>query len=422
VVPGDQRDVAARAYAIWEIGFDLAAQLDKSTADMAARHDPDQVVAENLSRKSRDVANIARQEGIEIGGQKPRIAWIEKLDRGLQDALRGVELIAAVGAITVQKIGAVLVNHVKDWFVGTREWAEETRKLVAMMKRKWEEEQSYSTNSKQPADTSLPNFSVVRDSFKDGHGRGPELIVIPPGEFLMGSAESESRLKREDRAFDNEIVRGPGKRLMRILRRFAIGRHPVTFDEYDAYLAATARTRDQTEARDISDWGRGSRPVINISWNDAQAYCLWLSEKTGLRGEFSYRLPSEAEWEYACRAGTQTRRWWGDDWDPEKANGNHSFKDGKTSPVEHYAANAWGLHDMIGNVFEWCADWYTVSISDLPADGAPFAGTLDSLDAFRAVRGGAWSSIPQFLRSPIRGRGNLDVRDDDIGFRVARTL
>jgi formylglycine-generating enzyme required for sulfatase activity len=424
LVLADQSGIAEQAQAIWEIGVDLAAQLDNSSVDLAVRHDPDQIVAETLSRKSRDVANLARQEGIEIGGRRPRIAWIERLDRGLEHALRGVELIGAVGAITVQKIGDVLVNHVRDWFVGTREWAQETREVVAMMKRQWQEEQSFSTNFTHSSDTSLPNFSIIRDSFKDGQGRSPELIVIPAGEFLMGSAESESLLKPEDRALDNEIVKGPRKRLMRISRPFALGRYPVTYKEYEVYLAATGQASavDQTESRDINNFGHRLRPVVNVSWSDAQAYCTWLSEKTGLRGYFRYRLPSEAEWEYACRAGTQTRRWWGDDWDPEKANGNRSFEGGKTSPVDHYAANSWGLYDMIGNVFEWCADWFTVNISDLPGDGAAFAGTQDSLDVFRVSRGGAWSSIPQWLRSAVRGRSNLNVRDDFTGFRIARTL
>jgi formylglycine-generating enzyme required for sulfatase activity len=274
----------------------------------------------------------------------------------------------------------------------------------------------------------LSDFSVIQDDFRDRSGHGPELIVIPAGEFLMGSAAGEARLREDDRAFDNEIVKVKGKRRgkrpMRIARRFALGRYPVTFEEYDAFLAATKRARmpRNDEASDSSNWGRSRRPVIEVSWDDAQAYCGWLNEMTGLGGEFGYRLPSEAEWEYTCRAGTQTRRWWGDEWDAAKANGNRGFEGGKTSPVGHYAANPWGLYDMIGNVWEWCADGYVENISELPADGAPYERSQVAKPSFRVLRGGSWDDDPRNLRSANRN-GNLpDNRSNGIGFRVASTL
>jgi formylglycine-generating enzyme required for sulfatase activity len=243
------------------------------------------------------------------------------------------------------------------------------------------------------------------------------MAVIPAGEFLMGSAEGD------DQAHADEIVKGQGKRPMRIARRFALGRYPVTFDEYDAFLKATnaKRERGRGEASD-EKWGRGRRPVINVSWDDAQAYCEWLNRMTGLRGEFGYRLPPEAEWEYACRAGTQMRRWWGDEWDLAKANGSASFQSGRTSPVGHYAANPWGLYDMIGNVWEWCADRYTSSISDLPADGSPYGDVGESELSLRVLRGGSWDNYPEILRSANRGRSLPDYRYHWLGFRVARTL
>jgi formylglycine-generating enzyme required for sulfatase activity len=139
-----------------------------------------------------------------------------------------------------------------------------------------------------------------------------------------------------------------------------------------------------------------------------------------LRGEFGYRLPSESEWEYACRAGTDTRRWWGDKWDPTKENGNLSFEDGKTSPVDNYAANPWGLHDMIGNVCEWCADCWVGDLSALPADGAPYLHTEAAESSGRAVRGGSWFSNPRDLRAAYRSWNTGE--NNYIGFRVARTL
>ncbi len=264
---------------------------------------------------------------------------------------------------------------------------------------------------------------MFRDEWGDGN-IAPELVVLPAGEFQMGSAVRELKLKMDDRAFDNEIGtvdgRRRGKRPMRIARRFGLGRYPVTFEEYDAFLADTAgtRARGDDEATD-SGWDRGRRPAINVSWQDAQAYCDWLNQKTGLRGESGYRLPSEAEWEYACRAGTQTRRWWSDRWEPKMANGEENFEGGRTSPVGTFAANAWGLHDMIGNVWEWCADAYAENIADLPVGGAPNQAKQDS---FRVLRGGSWVNGPQYLRSASRCRVQPDVRDDVVGFRVARTL
>jgi formylglycine-generating enzyme required for sulfatase activity len=296
------------------------------------------------------------------------------------------------------------------------------RDVVATMRRKWEEEGKHAVKSRRRSDIPLPDFSVIHDDFKDGTGRGPELIIIPAGEFLMGSAASEARLKDDDRAFDNENVKGQGARPMRIARRFALGRYPVTFEDYDAFLDATKaeRKRGKGEADD-RNWGRGRRPAINVSWDDAQAYCDWLNRMTGLGGGSGYRLPSEAEWEYACRVGTQTRRWWGDEWDPAKANGNNNFEGGKTSPVEDCPSNPWGLHDMIGNVWEWCADVYARNIAELPPDGAPYVGARPSREC-RVLCGGAWYSIPLVLRSAIRYGVHPDNRNYDVGFRVARTL
>jgi formylglycine-generating enzyme required for sulfatase activity len=273
-------------------------------------------------------------------------------------------------------------------------------------------------SSLRPSDGHLPDGAIFQEA-----PLGPEMVVLPAREFLMGSGEEEARLEGDDEADTSEIVPGQGKRRMRIVRRFALGRYPVTFEEYDAFLEATAgkRGRRDDEA-DAEGWGRGRRPVINVSWEDAGRYCAWLNRTAGLRGAFGYRLPSESEWEYACRAGTNTRRWWGDTWDPAKANGNDSFDGGKTSPAGNYAANPWGLHDMIGNVWEWCADLWADNISAFPADGVPFLHAECGESSLRVLRGGSWSGDPRFLRSAARHWDPPDVLDNLIGFRVARTL
>ena len=378
----EQQKLARQAQLISEQGFEVAEKLGQSAETLAAQRDLDHIKGENLSRKSRDVATLTKQEGIEIGADRPRIAWLEKLDRGVEVALRGVELAAGVSEITVRKIGEVLIRHVTDWLRAARESAEEARVFIRHQKQKWREEMEGRAPKRRSA--SRADFSIFRDPFSNGSNVGPELVVIPAGEFLMGSDEKELRLDEGDAAWGDEVIRGKGKHLVRITRRFAIGRYPVTCGEYDMFLKATAdrRRRGKNEALGSDDAQQHQYPVVNVSWDDAQAYCGWLNEVIGLEGNAKYRLPSESEWEYACRAGTQTRRWWGDQWDPTKANGGNEY--GKLSPVDYFGSNPWGLYDMIGNVWEWVDDSWHVDYGKAPVDGSSWReGTAD-----RIVRGG----------------------------------
>ena len=205
---------------------------------------------------------------------------------------------------------------------------------------------------------------VFRDRLQSG-GEGPELVVIPAGPFLMGSPDSEEERRREE---------GPQHQVT-ISRPFALGRYAVTFDEYDAFCADSDREQPGDEG-----WGRGSRPVINVSWNDAVAYCAWLSGQTGQ----AYRLPSEAEWEYACRAGTATPFSTGTCLSTDQANydGNHPYSG---CPKGQYreetvevgslkAPNPWGLHDMHGNVWEWVQDSWHDSYRRAPDGGSAWEG------------------------------------------------
>jgi len=227
---------------------------------------------------------------------------------------------------------------------------------------------------------------------------GPELVVIPAGDFAMGSPEGE-----EGRYGDE----GP-RHEVTLARRFALGRYPVTFDEYDRFTDATGRTEVEDEG-----WGRGRRPVINVTWRDAEAYVTWLSRETGK----PYRLPSEAEWEYACRAGTTTRYSWGDDIKPENANYHRNVD--KTTEVGNYTANPWELYDMHGNVLEWCGDHWYETYEGAPDDGRVWMqGGSDR----RVLRGGSWIDAPRVLRSAFRSGNLADDRISGSGFRVARTL
>jgi len=163
----------------------------------------------------------------------------------------------------------------------------------------------------------------------------------------MGSPEDEAQRSSDER--QHEVV---------IAQPFALGQYPVTFAEHDRFCAATGRDKPEDEC-----WGRGRRPVINVEWYDALAYCAWLSEQTGQ----TYRLPTEAEWEYACRAGTTTPFYFGATISTDQANydGDHTYGSGRksqnrrqTTSVGQFSANAWGLYDMHGNVWEWTDSTY----------------------------------------------------------------
>ncbi|MEM8951805.1 MAG: SUMF1/EgtB/PvdO family nonheme iron enzyme [Pseudomonadota bacterium] len=222
----------------------------------------------------------------------------------------------------------------------------------------------------------------------------PEMVVIPAGEFLMGSPEDE-----EGRG-DNE---GP-QHLVTIRRPFALGRYPVTLDEYGYFCEAIGRDQPGDER-----WGRGRRPVINVSWQDAKDYCDWLSEQTDRR----YRLPSEAEWEYACRAGSTMAYAFGNGIDETKAN--LGWQVGKTTEVGTYPANAFKLSDMHGNVWEWCEDRYRENYKGAPDDGTPWL----SDQGHRVVRGGSWDSEAGLMRSACRDAFVSGLRFSNLGFRCA---
>ncbi|MGF1547360.1 MAG: SUMF1/EgtB/PvdO family nonheme iron enzyme [Thiotrichales bacterium] len=245
---------------------------------------------------------------------------------------------------------------------------------------------------------------TFRDTLKSG-GEGPLMVVIPSGRFLMGSPASEPK------RVENE---GP-QHTVTFARPFAMGVHAITFDDYDRFASATKR-----DLPGDRKWGRGTRPAINVSWNDAQDYCAWLKEQTGR----PYRLPSEAEWEYACRAGTTTPFHFGERLTTGQANfdGNHTYNGsakgeyrGKTLPVGSFTANAFGLYDMHGNVWEWCQDrWHD------NYDGAPTNGTAwESGDKVaRVLRGGSWFNYPTGCRAASRGSFDPGARSYLIGFRL----
>ena len=246
----------------------------------------------------------------------------------------------------------------------------------------------------------------------------PELVIVPAGEFQMGSRGSE-----EGRNGDESPVH-----VVTFERPFAIGKYEVTFDEWDACVAEKV-----CEAVPDEGWGRGRRPVLYVNFKMAGDYARWLSGKT----RQTYRLPSEAEWEYAARGGSTTPWFWGEDSKQACVFGNvgdqtvkpehpdwplHDCTDGfaKTSPVGSFKPNGFGLHDTAGNVWEWVEDCYNPTYEGAPKDGrAWLAGDC----ARRVDRGGGWYNKPSAVRSALRYAGDDSSRQNNtLGFRVVREL
>ncbi|MGH8499760.1 MAG: formylglycine-generating enzyme family protein, partial [Methylococcales bacterium] len=198
-----------------------------------------------------------------------------------------------------------------------------------------------------------------------------------------------------------------------IAQPFAIGKFEVTFAEYDRFAQATGRPLP-----DDSGWGRDRQPVINVSWIDAQAYARWLSQQTGI----NYRLPSEAEWEYAARAGSTTPYFWDDKGRIEDYAWYYKNSGDRTHPVGEKKPNAFGLYDTVGNVWEWTLDCWHDSYQNAPADGSAWLESDKGDCVRRVLRGGSWVNGPQFVRSAVRNGFNTDVAYFILGFRVARAL
>jgi formylglycine-generating enzyme required for sulfatase activity len=250
----------------------------------------------------------------------------------------------------------------------------------------------------------------------------PEMVVIPAGRFIMGSPEDEAERSDDE---------GPQREVR--VRRFALCRHAVTFAQYDAFCAATG-----AKPPDDEGWEREDRPVIHVSWDDAQAFVSWLNDQTP---KAPYRLPSEAEWEYACRAGSTTpyepnvaHKHGGQSIEPDEANfdGNFTYANAskgtyrkRTVPVMDggFRPNSWGLWQMHGNVWEWCEDAYVDSYEGAASDAIarqPDEGNVPQSQ--RVLRGGSWYNYPRNLRSADRDRDGPDYRSRYGGFRLARTL
>lgn len=288
---------------------------------------------------------------------------------------------------------------------------------------------------------------VFTDRYVDLAGKTPSMVVIPTGTFLMGAPPGDAE----------RVASAQPQHTVSLQKGFAMGRTSVTVAEFREFVRASGYVPDSVRLggasvydersgalRDASSasWqddyaGRkadGKLPVVNVSWNDAQAYATWLSERTGK----IYRLPSEAEFEYALRGGTQTRYWWGDDVpqrEVENLTGSgdrsrsgrrwsHAFRgyrDGYwgPAPVMSFAPNPFGLYDINGNVSEWVIDCWHDSYLRAPNDGSAWVNPGCPI---RVVRGGSWGSSPEQVDSAYRQGASSDTRSGRVGFRVVREL
>jgi len=265
----------------------------------------------------------------------------------------------------------------------------------------------------------------------------PEMVIVPAGEFVMGSPGTEP---------DRSATEGP-QRKVAVRKPFAMGRFEVTRGQFAAFVRGTGHQsagcrlwseRDQWRVEWTRDWRdpgfaqTDEHPVTCINWYDAKAYANWLSRRTGKH----YRLPSEAEWEYAARAGTSSARHWGQEahngcgyangadqslkrhfanWTVAQCDDRHAY----TAPIGEHRPNAFGLHDTLGSLWEWVEDCWNESYENAPADQAPW---LSGECGLRVLRGGAWFTAPRLTRSASRFRDHRVHRFNFYGIRVAADL
>ena len=398
------------------------APMDEPQPESAQQARPSQASSEQARREAAAVAAQAAADRLRREQQRAARREAEEARRARREALR--EQLRARQAEELAK---------------ARQAQEEAQRKVLQARAAaayLAEQERARAKMAAPGETGAPAPAVapkpaatrvlVRDRFLDGSAEGPELVVLRAGRFQMGSPEHERRIAMAAGAQKNWLARETPQHWVGIARPFALGRYPVTVGQWRLFAEATG-WRPEGEV----DWAApgfpqtDAHPVVGVSWVDAQRYLAWLSEATGQR----YRLPSEAEWEYACRAGTKTAFSFGDSIHTDLANydGNFTYNGGArgeyrrgTTPVTHFPPNPWGLYDMHGNVWEWVQDVMHESYEGAPLDGSAWEEGGER--ARRILRGGSWLYNPRYLRSALRNGFSAVMSNDIVGFRVAREL
>jgi len=298
---------------------------------------------------------------------------------------------------------------------------QETRKTATVQKPWYEasiSDEFYFSNAMVPPDP-FPPGKVFRDSLQVG-GYAPEMVVIKAGSFQMGAIQGSNYDDEKPVHWVN-------------IEKFAMGKYEVTVGDFRKFVNASGYKTEAEKGKGCRIYQRewnwvkdanwrnpyfsqtDNEPVVCVSWNDAIAYTEWLTQQTGKH----YRLPSESEWEYAARAGTKTKYWWGNELGKNQAvcDGCGSRWDNKqTAPVGSFRANPFDLYDTVGNVWEWCADNSHDDYKGAPSDGRVWKGGNENR---RVLRGGSWVIIPGSSRAAFRYWNDRFVRDYDVGFRVA---
>jgi formylglycine-generating enzyme required for sulfatase activity len=372
---------AEREFLAWRSGLEAARRAWQAAPD---RSKPDGLLTgfalvqaqRWLARRHNDLPDVDRE-------------FIAQSSKAARQRARRIQ--ALVGVLALGMAGGLVAWLNEAWLREQRRWFTVTRPYMLGEVRPY----VLAADAEQ---TLKPG-----NSFKECAKDCPEMVVVPAGEFIMGSSASEP--SRNNEKPQHNVV---------FARPFAVARFDVTFDDWDACVAYG----DCPGVSDSGGWGHGRQPVINVTWGDARHYAAWLSRMTGKL----YRLLSEAEFEYAARAGTQTAYPWGNEIGNNNANcaGCGSRSSGQPSPVGSFAPNRFGLYDMHGNIWQWMEDCYHGDYRGAPQDGSPWVEGADCNQ--RVVRSGSWLNDPQAARSAYRSRTAVDDRDARLGFRVGRTL
>jgi len=359
-------------------------------------------VDDNLSKRVAEVDDNLSKRLTEVDDGLSK--QITEVDEGLSKRLAGVENRQTTEELS-KRLTEVEAERRKAEELRLAEERRKAEELRLAEKRRKAEELRLAMEERRKARELLlpecrknsspptPSKEILRDRLKDG-SEGPEMVVIPAGTFCMGDIQGGG-------ASHEQSVHQVS------IDSFAMGRYEVTVAEYDKFADATGRAKPYANRE-----GRGNQPVISVSWHDATAYAQWLSEQTG----HQYRLPTEAEWEYAARAGTVTKYWWGNDIGSNNANCDSRCGDSYqlTAPVGSFAANPFGLFDTAGNVWEWTCSEYQDPYAGKEQQCAQGGSRL-------VLRGGSWLNRPIVMRSSYRYIFSDDFRYQGVGFRLARS-